>query len=546
MRLTRRRTPWIAALLAWSAMSSMLSVPVSSAAAATAETRGPDLNGDGWADIVTSSSARLTRWRDPLRGPADLGGSVYVLPGGPTGSRPAAALLNQDSASIAGSSEQEDTFGQVVATGDFDKDGRADVALGNAHEEVGGFLDAGAVTVQYGQSAAPYVGAGKPGALTFIEQGTVDVPGDNEMGDLFGTSLATGDFNGDSFDDLAIGAPGEAVGTSFEAGRVTVLYGGANGLTAAGAQSFDGTVAGAAEPFDHFGASLAAANLRGDGRDDLAVLASGEYLTGVDGAWGAALVLKGQATGLDSVAPTVINVNHTGTTGHLRTVTAGHFQGSTYAGLAFFADQEKGAAPFSGAVVVASGGSSEVSATALTHLTSETPYADAYWGGALAAGDIDGDGTDELAVGALRGARGNGSVTLYLGDTAGLTVRPRTTFTEETLGGTGKNGEGFGYALSIQDSTGDGVAELIVGAPWEDASAAPVAQTSTVGSALYELSLSIPAGGLPTLTSYRSTTASAPSSFGPGGVGLAGGVTVLDNYGVEPSPWLDRLPPLVS
>ncbi|MFC8507951.1 hypothetical protein ACFU3J_29455 [Streptomyces sp. NPDC057411] len=538
-----RRDRWTMALLLTVAVTAAV-MPGSAGAAVTQRTRAADLNGDGTADVVVASSARLTRWQDTAVGASDLGGSVYVLPGGTSGARPAGSLVNQDSpASVPGASELGDTFGQTVATGDFDNDGKADVAFGNPHEAIGTVADAGAVTVQYGQSAAPYLGAGA-GGLTWIDQNAAGVPGDNEPEDRFGSSLITGYFNADAYADLAIGAPGEAVGTAFEAGRVTVLYGGPTGLTATGAQSFDGSVAGAAEPFDHFGASLAAADLRGDGQDDLAVLASGEYIGGVDAAWGAAVVLTGAAGGLDAGSPAVVNVGDTGTSGHIRALVAGRFHGSGYADLALFADQRRGAAPGSGAVVVAPGGSTGVGAAPVVALPSPSSAAGTYFGGSLAAGDVNGDGRDELAVGALRGAGGRGSVSLFVGDPAGLTARPSATFTEDTtpLAATAKPGEGFGYAVSLQDHTGDGRAELLVSAPWEDATA-PVARISTTGSVLFELGVTVPASGPAAVDSVLTTRGFAPSAFGPGGVGLAGGVTALTENGVEPSPWLDRLPP---
>jgi hypothetical protein len=520
-----------------------LVAPGPAKAAGSAHTRATDIDGDGTGDVVVASSARMTRWADPAVGAADLGGSVYVVPGGAPGARPDPVLVNQDSSpSVPGSSELGDTFGQSVATGDFDGDGRADVAFGNPHEAVGTVPDTGAVTVQYGQSAAPYLGAG-PGGLTWIDQNAEGVPGDNEPADRFGTSLVTGYFNDDDYADLAIGAPGEAVGTAFEAGRVTVLYGGPTGLTATGAQEFDGSVAGAAEPFDHFGASLAAADLRGDGHDDLAVLASGEAIGGVDSAWGAAVVLSGTASGLSAASPAVVNVSATGTSGHIRTLVAGRFTGAGYADLALFADQRRGAAPGSGAVVVVPGGTSGVGAAPVVALPAPAVTEQALWGGSLATGDVNGDGCDELAVGALRGAGGTGSVTVFTGDPAGLTARPSATFTEDSpaLAATAKPGEGFGYAVSLQDHTGDGHAELLVSAPWEDATA-PAARTSTTGSVLFELALSVPASGPPAVVSALPLSRRSPSAFGPGGVGLAGGVTALTENGVEPSPWLARLP----
>jgi len=71
------------------------------------------------------------------------------------------------------------------------------------------------------------------------------------------------DFNGDGFDDLAVGAPFEDVGGALGAGAVNVLYGSAAGLTGAGSQLFTQDspgVPGVAEHDDLFGGALAADN----------------------------------------------------------------------------------------------------------------------------------------------------------------------------------------------------------------------------------------------------------------------------------------------
>ena len=71
--------------------------------------------------------------------------------------------------------------------------------------------------------------------------------------------MASGDFDGDGKDDLAIGAPGEDIGAIADAGAANVLYGSAAGLTATGDQLFHQNatgVLGVAEAGDLFGASL--------------------------------------------------------------------------------------------------------------------------------------------------------------------------------------------------------------------------------------------------------------------------------------------------
>ena len=107
---------------------------------------------------------------------------------------------------------------------DFNSDGADDLAVGVPLDNVGTVVGAGAVNVLYG-SATGLSGTGSQ----LVSQNTPGVPGNAEVDDGFGFALATGDFNGDTFADLAVGAPGEGVGTAGAAGAVNVLYGSATG-----------------------------------------------------------------------------------------------------------------------------------------------------------------------------------------------------------------------------------------------------------------------------------------------------------------------------
>ena len=91
--------------------------------------------------------------------------------------------------------------------GDFNSDGYDDLAIGVPQEDIGSITDAGGVNVIYGSSSgliASFSGTAQR-ADQFWSQNSADVLDSSEVEDGFGSSLASGDFNGDGIDDLAIG-----------------------------------------------------------------------------------------------------------------------------------------------------------------------------------------------------------------------------------------------------------------------------------------------------------------------------------------------------
>ena len=108
-------------------------------------------------------------------------------------------LIHQNSSGVNGSSESGDRFGSSLAAGDFDGDGYEDLVVGVPGESIEAIRYAGMVNVLYGTSSGPQAS----GNQTW-HQDSPNIPGGCEANDRFGSALATGDFNGDTFMDLAI------------------------------------------------------------------------------------------------------------------------------------------------------------------------------------------------------------------------------------------------------------------------------------------------------------------------------------------------------
>jgi hypothetical protein len=410
-----------------------------------------DFNGDGFDDLAIGAPAEGV-------GGASLAGAVNILYGGADGLAGTDQLLTQ------GNPEPVDLFGLAVAKGDFNADGFTDLAVGAPNEDVGAAPSAGAVNVFYGSAAG----------LPATSQ--VRLQGNPEIGDQFGFALDAGLFNDDDFLDLAVGAPGETVGGQLSAGAVSVFYGSAAGLPAnsqglfqgnpeqgdrfgaalvagffnadqgdlaVGAPGEDvGTAGGAGavsvfsgapgglpvasqvrlqanpEVGDQFGLALAAGFFSGSIFSDLAVGAPTETV-GTSADAGAVSVFLGSASQLGGAAAQTL------------------VQGPGVGGTAETGDE---------------------------------------FGSALAAGPFD-TGPSDLAIGApfedLGAATDAGAVNVVYGSNTGLVGRNQT-LTQNSPGvvGTAEPGDLFGVALArgifLNNFNGDDFADLAIGVAGED------------------------------------------------------------------------------
>jgi hypothetical protein len=485
-------------LVTWLCLLAILLPSLSAGAHTTARYNGFD--DDNYADLavgVPQDEAWVVGY-DTVT--PTYSGVVNVLPGSAGGvSGGNEPVFGQGLAAVSGSAEPGDWFGNALAAGDFDGDGYIDLAIGVPGEDVKyqgvDQENAGAVNVIYGSS-----GGLNPESEPIWHQDVADIPGRPEPWDEFGASLAAGNFNGDEYTDLAIGVPHESLGSGgngYECGVVHVLYGTDIGLSTTGNQQWTqqdlnlGYNDNCVNTF--FGLRLAAGNFDGDEYTDLAVGAPGEGVDGENHA-GAVNVLYGTSGGLAATGADRWHQNRDGVAGESTewnnfgaALAAGDFNSDGYADLAvgvpnqflMYQGMPQGSA---GAVNVLYGSQYGLVGTdaPLWHQDQPgvygTPEFDDRFGAVLAAGDLNGDGYVDLAIGVpdedirfdgtdLENA---GAVNILYGSAHGLAGSDEPAW---NLGSTGVDDDPdawdrFGWALAFGDSNGDFYDDLAIGVPY--------------------------------------------------------------------------------
>lgn len=297
-------------------------------------------------------------------------------------------------------------------------------------------------------------GAALAGAVNILYGGAGGLAGTNQLltqgnpepVDLFGFAVAKGDFNADGFTDLAVGAPSEDVGTAGLAGAVNVFYGSANGLPATSQVRLQSNP----ENSDRFGSALDAGLFNDDDVMDLAVGAPGETVGGRPDA-GAVSVFYGSAGGLPATSQTLLQGNPELGDRFGTALVAGFFnadQGDLAVGAP---GEDVGSAGGAGAVSVFSGTPGGLPTSSRVLLQANSEVGDQF-GSALAAGFFD-TGPSDLAIGVpfedLGGATDAGAVNVVYGSNTGLVGRNQT-LTQDSPGvvGTAEPGDLFGVALA--------------------------------------------------------------------------------------------------
>ena len=426
-----------------------------------------DINGDGLDDMILGAPGYYDE------------GLVYVVYGKAEGqfSGSLEYLRPEDGFTIGGGWDR--VGASVSAAGDVNGDGIADVIVGVPGEFGDDKYEDGV--------GRGYVIFGKAGGYTDInlyglpEAKGFTIVGDAEYDSAASAVAGAGDINGDGFDDVIIGAASNDDGGT-SAGDAYVIFGKAGGfgtkgvVNVASLNGADGFAIQGDAAYDRAGTSVdALGDINGDGFDDIIVGAPG----GSDGGdhAGEAYVLYGKRTGfgarvdLTSLSPAagfVIQGDQAGDYAGWSVACAGDLNGDGFADIVVGAKLGNNGGFDAGEAYVIFGSAGGFGRIDLTNTTSWAGYiiqgdveGDQAGFSVASAGDVNGDGFDDLIVGAPRND--------VAGDNSGSSY---VIFGEKPTANVYRNGTEIGQTIhgGFGDDTlnGKGGDDVLLGAEGDD------------------------------------------------------------------------------
>jgi hypothetical protein len=455
--------------------------------------RAGDVNGDGYGDVIVGAPNYDTNQPD--------GGKVFLYHGSAGGLSALpdwSSQLNQANA----------WFGRSVArAGDVNGDGYGDLIVG-APQYDKGQTDEGGAFLFYGSGAGvARTPTQAPDASARAPDWTVEA--DQDKAWLGYTAATAGDVNADGWDDVIVGAYRYDEGEPNE-GKSFAFYGSPSGLSTTPDWTAAGDLTGA-----WFGHSVSTAgDVNADGYDDVIVGAPNPtHGTTI----GLALVYHGSPSGLSATADWTAQGEQPVDWFGRRVHTAGDVNADGYADVIVGAPHHDTDLYAAGKAYAYYGSPGGLSATAdWTDVGDQNGVLfgrDGKW-----AGDVNGDGYDDVIVGAhfyRNGQVQEGRAYLYHGSPRGLRPSPGWVAEGDQPGGW------FGRSVSTAgDVNGDGYDDVIVGAPKFDGG-----EMDEGRAFLYHGS----AGGLSTTASWTAEADQSQAWFGRA-VSTAGDVNG-DGYG---------------